>query len=312
MHLKKTVIVLLFVLAQYSFCLAEGIDDRPEVTAEVDKKEISIGDWIKFDVRARNISTEEIFFPQGLESLGEFSVLESHPLKQKWSGPRIEGREYVLSVYTTGTHVIPPIEVKYRLPGEDEWKTKESPQVPIEVGSVLTGNDTDIKDLKGLAGLGGGFFNIFLVVVVILAVAGFLYFLWRKRKAGALEEKKREKSPDVVAHEELNKLKTMDLPGKGQVKEYYIRLSDIARHYLEGRFSYRAPEMTTEEFLDEIKRSKELANEHKDLLKEFLSHCDLVKFAKYGPTPLEILDSFKAAERLVDQTKREEGEEDEA
>jgi len=38
-------------------------------------------------------------------------------------------------------------------------------------------------------------------------------------------------------------------------------------------------------------------------LKDFLSQCDMVKFAKYGPTQLEMLDSFSSAERLVDQTK---------
>jgi hypothetical protein len=98
----------------------------------------------------------------------------------------------------------------------------------------------------------------------------------------------------------------MDLPGKGQVKEYYTRLSDIVRHYLENRFSYRAPEMTTEEFLSFVRGSSRLAGKHKELLADFLSKCDMVKFAKYGPTPIEILDSFKAAESLVEQTKEEE------
>jgi hypothetical protein len=36
----------------------------------------------------------------------------------------------------------------------------------------------------------------------------------------------------------------------------------------------------------------------------------MVKFAKYGPTPLEVLDSFGSAEKLVDQTRPSEQEEE--
>jgi hypothetical protein len=64
--------------------------------------------------------------------------------------------------------------------------------------------------------------------------------------------------------------------------------------------------MTTEEFLSTIKDSRAFKDEHRELLKEFLSNCDMVKFAKYGPTSLEVLDSFKAARHLVDETKHEE------
>ena len=88
------------------------------------------------------------------------------------------------------------------------------------------------------------------------------------------------------------------------IKEIYIELSDIVRHYLENRFILRAPEMTTEEFLDKLKDTDMLSYDQKILLKDFLFHCDLVKFARYGPTEKEIDSSFKSAENLVDQTKR--------
>ena len=69
--------------------------------------------------------------------------------------------------------------------------------------------------------------------------------------------------------------------------------------------------MTTEEFMIALKASPEVASEHKKLLKEFLSHCDMVKFAKYGPTPLEMVDSFNSALNLVEQTRLVEEEEEE-
>jgi hypothetical protein len=308
---NRIVITLLFILLACPLSqAAQNTGKTVEITSDVDKETVEIGDWIKLEVRARNVSGKEVVFPEKSKNLGEFTVIGSGPLKSNRPGSQVQGQAYVLSIYTTGTHVIPPVEVKYRQTGEEEWHSKESPQIPIEVKSVLTGDDKDIKDLKGLIGPGGGGLWIFLFLAAVLAVAVLSWLVWRKKKAFILPEEK-AKPPDVIAHEELNKLKAMDLPGKGRVKEYYIRLSDIVRRYLEGRFSYRAPEMTTEEFLNAVKRSKELTDEHKELLKEFLSHCDMVKFAKYGPTPLEIIDSYKSAERLVDQTKAAGEEEDE-
>ena len=85
-----------------------------------------------------------------------------------------------------------------------------------------------------------------------------------------------------------------------------VELSDIVRRYLENRFNLRAPEMTTEEFLNGVKDNKALSYEHKSLLREFLLHCDLVKFAKYEPPEKEADLSFKSAKELIDQTKGEE------
>ena len=39
---------------------------------------------------------------------------------------------------------------------------------------------------------------------------------------------------------------------KGRIKEFYERISNILRHYIEHRFDLHAPERTTEEFLYEL------------------------------------------------------------
>lgn len=68
-------------------------------------------------------------------------------------------------------------------------------------------------------------------------------------------------------------------------KTFASALSDILRRYIEAEFSIRAPELTTEEFLDEAKEHQDLKGDFADQLKEFLNLVDLVKFAKL---PLEI------------------------
>ncbi len=246
----------------------------------------------------------DLVFPETPENLGEFSFVESKPVKAGWGSSRVTGREYVLSIYTTGTHVIPPVEVMYKGKEDDRWHTAETRQVPVEVKSILTGGETDIRDLKGMIISSRKLVMVLFAAGLILiaaVISAFLYF----RRGGRLPGMgpKRELTPEEKAYRDLRALEKMGLADKGLIKEYYSRLSDIIRRYLEGRFYFRAPEMTTEEFMEEVKKSPRLADAHKSLLKEFLSHCDMVKFAKYGPTPLEMIDSFKAAEKFVDQAR---------
>ena len=79
-------------------------------------------------------------------------------------------------------------------------------------------------------------------------------------------------------------------------------VSDVVREYLEERFSLHAPDRTTEEFLEEMRGSDSLTPEQKQLLQDFLTRCDLVKFARAEPTIDELKSLLDSALRLVDET----------
>jgi hypothetical protein len=106
----------------------------------------------------------------------------------------------------------------------------------------------------------------------------------------------------VVAREFLNRLKEKDFPAKGMVREYYFELSYILRRYIEDRFLLRAPEMTTEEFLESLKDSSALSGQQKENLQGFLTGCDMVKFARYSAGREEMDKSFQLVEKFVDET----------
>ncbi len=162
-----------------------------------------------------------------------------------------------------------------------------------------------IKDIKGPVSFPANHFFLIFIVVACLAALIFLvtFFLKRYLKKKTESSSIPTEPADQIAYQALTRLKAKDLPRFGKIKEYYIELSDIVRRYMENRFSFRAPEMTTEEFLYFLRESDSLKGAHKNLLKQFLNHCDLVKFARYGPTQQEIDDSFNLAKKLVDETK---------
>ena len=97
-----------------------------------------------------------------------------------------------------------------------------------------------------------------------------------------------------------------DLVKTGKIKEFYERISDIFRHYIEHRFNLKAPERTTEEFLAELSSANVLAKQDREHLAEFLQHCDLVKFAKYDPTTEQIQKTFDLVKDFIETTKSDE------
>ena len=81
-----------------------------------------------------------------------------------------------------------------------------------------------------------------------------------------------------------------------------MAVSDAIRQYIERQFRLRAAEQTTEEFLQDMTRSQRLRPTHKELLADFLTQCDLVKFARFRPGPKETEAVLAAAIRFVDET----------
>ena len=94
-----------------------------------------------------------------------------------------------------------------------------------------------------------------------------------------------------------------DLLSRGEIKLFYNRLGNILRNYVENRFGLRAPERTTEEFLHELRESDALDDSHKRILKAFLEHCDLVKFAAYNPENPEIQKTFDTCKEFICSTQ---------
>ena len=134
--------------------------------------------------------------------------------------------------------------------------------------------------------------------VAVLAVAVGLLIWRRRRREKAIEEEC--KSPLETALAALDQLEKDNLVAKGELKEYYGRVSSILREYVEGRYGLQAPERTTEEFMEDLRRdSGTLSKEQKSLLEKFLMHCDLVKFANFERSADEVRATFESCKEFV-------------
>ena len=153
----------------------------------------------------------------------------------------------------------------------------------------------DLPDLGWLLGL----------ALLLVALAIGVYFFLRHQKSPRVPPT--PLVPELPAWEKayqaLEALRRENLLDKGLFKEFFTRVADITRHYMENRFNIHAPQMSTEEFLSYLGVTGQLNEAQKNALKDFLNSCDMVKFAKYAPTTMEALKNFDLARKLVDDTK---------
>ena len=182
----------------------------------------------------------------------------------------------------------------------------KTPEIFVEVVTVLDADASDVRGIKPPVSLDKRYFKLYIIIAIVfgvlLLVAIVLHYIYH-RKQTEMESIPEPLSAHQIAYNDLESLRAMDLVSKGQIKEYYYRLSNIVRHYIENRFKLMAPERTTEEFLIEMTVTGKLTGVHKELVGNFLEHCDMVKFAAYGPDSREIESSFNSAKKLVDETR---------
>lgn len=161
----------------------------------------------------------------------------------------------------------------------------------------------DIRDVKPPQGLPFPWWAmvILLLVAVIAAILFILFSDDKKKQAGASPLP--ALPPWEIALLRLNELQAKGLLVQGQFHDYYFELTDILRHYIEGRFDIDAPERTTEEFLIHMRELNVLTGAQKNMLKNFLIECDKVKFAKHAPTIEDGQWAFGIAKSFIEETR---------
>ncbi|MDB6065245.1 MAG: hypothetical protein JWR26_1453 [Pedosphaera sp.] len=138
-----------------------------------------------------------------------------------------------------------------------------------------------------------------LIVIAVIAAAWFAWRYWRQQLSQPVLV------PVIPPHERARQKLQEALPMISQPRPFCVLVSDTIRLYLEERFNFRAPERTTEEFLHELKATNLLLPDQKQSVGDFLSICDMVKFARYEPGQPELEALHGSAVRLIDETEPE-------
>jgi len=87
--------------------------------------------------------------------------------------------------------------------------------------------------------------------------------------------------------------------------EFSIRVSDILRQYVTEQYQLPLTRQTSVEFLAALAQTSSFSEEDKSLLEDFLSRCDLIKFARYEATIDDSRRLLEEATRFVQGGKLE-------
>ncbi len=307
----KCLLVLLFLLLPLTGSA------QVDIRASLSRDTILIGDQLAFTLQVVQPEGLEVQLPLFADTIPSGLEVVAPPrtdtLRRKDGRLVITRTWQVTSFDTSGVVLVDPVAVSWE---KDSMKARlETRPLQLVVQLLPVDEQEGPKDIKkpykipitwqevvmwtGLA--------LVLAVLVWLAVV-----YWMKRKAGKdLPEIRRKPAEQahVFALRELNALKEARLWQQGRVKEYYTRLTDILRNYLEFRYGIRALERTTPETLEDLKNIGFNDNRLSSILENILETGDLVKFAKFIPQPdvneSLLLDAYVFVNETKESWKKE-------
>ena len=165
----------------------------------------------------------------------------------------------------------------------------------LAASPAVTAAVEDIRDIRGPLPLTP--FPptwIYFAVGALVLIALHVWRIGRRRGAPEL-------SADALARQRLKRARMIMLPTAA--REFSVAVSEAIRTYVEQRFNLLATQKTTEEFLhDVLEDTTSPLAPWRVSLEEFLTQCDLAKFAKFQLTVVQMEALVTGAEKFVDES----------
>lgn len=272
---------------------------------------IKLSDLLEMELVATIDPDYTIQFPDVGETLKQFRIhsWKELPETSTDSGKIVKVYHYQLEPMELGMCEIPAFTFTFKrkeLSEEDSSSatlTTEPVWVDVSTSLPTDPNAVGLADIEDVVEMKADHTWLWIGFGIFCLLAAGVAVGMAVRTPKPAQIRRTYKSAHEIAFDVLHAIAKEKLVEKGRVKEFYEKLSACLRQYIENRFQLRAPEQTTEEFLEQIKSSDALKLEHKQELRKFLEHCDLVKFARYQPTDEQINESLTMAEEFVEKTK---------
>ena len=263
-----------------------------KVTTSIDSSQIKIGSQFNLTLKASVNDKDKVVFPNA-KNFGALEVLESYPIDTIKNNSQYELiKKYGLTQFDSGRYLIPKLIVKIN------QKDFQTDSLSIVVNNVKVDTTKqqmyDIKDIIATEEEPSSEWWKLWVLLALIIASGFgSYFIIKRLQKGKVKEEEFFASPIEKAIAYLQNLDKKQLVQKGDVKEYYSEMTDIARTYIEESVHIPAMESTSSELMDSLKKAisekKMFVNrEELDKFRQVLENSDLVKFAKSKPLQFEI------------------------
>jgi hypothetical protein len=282
----------------------------------------TIGDPIRLQLDIEMPSGSRVEIPRPVAKSGEFSVLDftsgllpapidsakgSAKSAPNPGATRVRHRTQItIAVYRTGKFVFPAIPFSIKT-ADGKDLPAESPPVDIEIRSVVTEKNPNLKDLKKQAEIPEPVnWLLWISLIVSCCVLGALvwYFLRRRRARPVALTPAQTRDLLDIAESDLRQLLARGLPASGKEKAFYVALSEIVKKILEAGYGIHTAEQTTAEIMESMRDNANPDSGTETLIESFLTRCDIVKFARYVPTRAEHETASQSALQILEGSRQ--------
>ena len=295
-------------LLYYTFLLAFPMLYAQEVKVETNTKNIKIGEQIQYKVSVETPANTPVSFPEG-QTFAPLEMVKTRAADTLRDGGKYRlVKEYYLTQFDEGKYTIP--SQKIRINNKDYFTDSLLVEVHTVAIDTLKQPLYDIKPIQEVKKpfTSYGWILTIIAAVLLLLIVAFVYFVFIRKKKFPFLQTQKKLPPFDRAIQDLKELQNSKYLIQSQHKEYYTRLTDIVKAYLEEEVHILAKESTTDELLTKINLLQEkgklnLNQETITNLKRVLQTADLVKFAKNKPSDDNAEYDRETIENVVIKTK---------
>lgn len=301
--MKKYLAILFFVV------LGTSVNAQVLVESVIDSIQIPIGEQTRLSVSVTADKGQKIDMPQfqpqkylvpGIEIV---DVLPAETQQMENNREKVT-QTITLTSFDEKIYYIPPFKIKV------DGKEYASKQLALKVITVPV--DTlhpekffppkDVQDNPFIWAEWRQVFWFSVLLLIVIAAVSYLVIRMRCNKPILVRVNLiRRKSAHQEALDEIERIKTERLTVSDDQKEYYTRLTNVLRVYIEQRFGFNAMEMTSSEIIRHLQDADETDTNE---LMQLFQTADLVKFAKFSTLINENDANLMSAINFIDKTKR--------
>jgi hypothetical protein len=294
------VLVPLHTAAQVS---GQSFQVTPEVTRA------TVGDSVTLVFRVRLDERDLLFdtVPQPLSAIPPGVRLLSVEKLERSPDRLFHGRARI-AFYRPGRRAVPIFSLPFmRAVKGVQRATLASDSAFVEVIPLLPAGNPPLKDISELELSPRPSFTP-LIAAALLAAGLLAAHLRRRKRRSSLrapavpapEVPPVVPSPYTIALGQLNRIEREGWPARGEVARHYEATVDTLRGYLESAEDLPARERTTGELLWSL--PPHLSGDGlRDRAGELLDEADLVKFARYRPSPPEAAQFLEQCRSLLEE-----------
>jgi hypothetical protein len=269
-----------------------------------------VGEQVALTVTVHAPDTASVVFPNHLLLPSDIEVLQAvqEPAVPEREGMSIYRCYYVLTCFRDTLYPIPPIEVTV---SGQQLSTRQLALKVLTVDVDTTNFEKyygphDVQSLPMSWSQDNWDTSYWLSIVVLFLIIVCIYLIVRLKSNKPIVARIRiikRILPHQRAMKAIDQIKAEHIGAMDDAKEYYTRLTDTLRQYINERYGFNAMEMTSSEIIERLTKTDDPTSLEE--LRQLFTTADLVKFAKYSTLMNENDANLVSAVDFINKTKIE-------